>query len=108
VRFAVARQEGLTEELAGAVGDDVQSSALTEREKAAVSFADEFLATSGPASPALRARLLDAGFTDAGITELAAGMALYHGFSKLLIVLGLEPEAMDPTVLPTPDVPRRR
>jgi hypothetical protein len=29
-------------------------------------------------------------------------MALFHGISKLLIVLGCEPEQMDVTVMPTP------
>lgn len=35
-------------------------------------------------------------------TELALGLGLFHGFSKMLIALGLEPEEMDTTVLPTP------
>lgn len=35
-------------------------------------------------------------------TELALGLGLFHGFSKMLIVLGLEPEQMETTVLPTP------
>ncbi len=37
-------------------------------------------------------------------TELALGLGLFHGFSKMLIALGLEPEHMDTTVLPTPAV----
>jgi hypothetical protein len=36
-------------------------------------------------------------------TELALGLGLFHGFSKMLIALGLEPEEMDTTVLPTPE-----
>lgn len=35
-------------------------------------------------------------------TELALGLGLFHGFSKMLIALGLEPDQMDTTVLPTP------
>lgn len=34
--------------------------------------------------------------------ELLLGVALYHGMSKVLIVLGLEPESMPVTELPTP------
>ena len=30
------------------------------------------------------------------------GVALFHGFSKMLIALGLEPAEMDTTVVPTP------
>jgi hypothetical protein len=36
-------------------------------------------------------------------TELALGLGLFHGFSKMLIALGLEPDEMDTTVLPTPE-----
>jgi alkylhydroperoxidase family enzyme len=41
-------------------------------------------------------------FDDAQIMELLLGVALYHGMSKVLIVLGLEPESMPVTQLPTP------
>lgn len=33
---------------------------------------------------------------------MGIGLALFHGFAKLLITLGCEPEEMDVTVLPTP------
>jgi hypothetical protein len=36
------------------------------------------------------------------IAELALGVGLFMGMSKVLITLGLEPEEMDTTVLPTP------
>lgn len=35
--------------------------------------------------------------------ELALGLGLFHGFSKMLIALGLEPDEMPTTVLPTPE-----
>ena len=35
-------------------------------------------------------------------TELGIGLALFHGFSKVLIALGCEPEEMAVTELPTP------
>jgi len=44
-------------------------------------------------------------FTDDQIVELALGVGLFHALSKTLIVLGLEPEHMPTTVLPTPDLP---
>ena len=41
-------------------------------------------------------------YSDAEIAELALGVGLFLGMSKVLITLGLEPEGMDTTVLPTP------
>jgi hypothetical protein len=43
-------------------------------------------------------------FTAPEIVELALG--LFHALSKLLISLGLEPENMPTTVLPTPGLPQ--
>ena len=40
--------------------------------------------------------------SDAEIAELALGVGLFMGMSKVLITLGLEPESMETTVLPTP------
>ena len=36
------------------------------------------------------------------ITEIALGVALFHGFSKMLIALGREPDEMETTIIPTP------
>ncbi|MEO1061646.1 MAG: hypothetical protein AAFZ07_09530 [Actinomycetota bacterium] len=44
-------------------------------------------------------------FTDEEIVEMTLAAGLFVGFSKLLIVFGLEPESMDTTVLPTPRAP---
>ena len=41
-------------------------------------------------------------FSDAEIVELALGVGLFLGMSKVLITLGLEPDQMDTTVMPTP------
>ena len=45
---------------------------------------------------------LRAEFTPQELTELALGVAAFHGMSKVLIVLGMEPESMAITQLPTP------
>ena len=45
---------------------------------------------------------LKAHYSDAQIVELALGVGLFLGMSKVLINLGLEPEHMPITVLPTP------
>jgi hypothetical protein len=36
------------------------------------------------------------------LAELALGIGLFHGLSKALIVMGLEPENMPVTVMPEP------
>ncbi len=105
MRFAVARQEGLTEELANMVDDGFESSGLDERHKAAVVFADAYLGTDGPPSEDARSFILEH-FTGAELAEMGVGLALFHGFSKLLIAVGAEPEEMDVTILRTPGSPR--
>lgn len=104
MRFAVARDEGLDEERAALVDDGYARSDLSGRHQLAVRLTDAILAAEGPADPELAAEL-HAEFDDAELAELATGIALFHGFSKLLITLGLEPEEMATTVVRTPDVP---
>jgi len=41
-------------------------------------------------------------FGEEALVEMGIGLALFHGFSKLLITLGCEPAEMDVTVMPTP------
>ena len=41
-------------------------------------------------------------FSTEQIAEMGIGLALFHGFSKLLIVTGCEPEEMERTVLSAP------
>jgi alkylhydroperoxidase family enzyme len=101
VRFAGARQQGLTEELATLIDDDFEQSALDARSKAIVAYTDTFLRAEPP-SAELAARLHEH-MTDAELVELSLGIALFHGFSKLMISLGLEPEHMETTISPTPN-----
>ena len=68
-----------------------------------MAFADHFLGATGPVPPDL-AEALNAEFTGEQLGELAIGMSLFHGFSKLMIALGCEPDRMDTIELPTPDV----
>ncbi|MGC8512035.1 MAG: carboxymuconolactone decarboxylase family protein [Acidimicrobiales bacterium] len=101
VRFSLARDEGLTEPLAALIGDDYETSSLSDRHKAAIAFADRFLAlpgTPGPPRPAPQERLLD----DDEQVELGVALAMFMGFAKMLITLGLEPVGMDVTVVATP------
>jgi AhpD family alkylhydroperoxidase len=103
VRFSKARADGLTEELVDEIQDGYrQSEMLTDRQKAALHFTDAFLRDPASDDPALRAELLRH-FTPEQIVELAAGVALFMGFSKIAVALGQAPNDMPVLVMPTPE-----
>lgn len=83
------------------IDDGYGDSDLPQRWKLALGFADRFLTNPRPATPAEQADLDDE-FGRPELTELALGLGLFHGFSKVLIALGQEPETMETTVYPTP------
>jgi AhpD family alkylhydroperoxidase len=101
VRFAAAREQGLTENLVAQIDDGFEDSALSERHKAVIRYADVFLTDPAALTDELRADMLRH-FRPDQIVELTAGLALFMGFSKIAIVLGQEPEDMPTTVIPTP------
>lgn len=83
------------------VDDDHQSAELSDRAKAALRLADRCISAPG-APDADEAAALREHFGDDELVELSLAAGLFVGFSKMMIVLGLEPEHMDTTVLPTP------
>jgi hypothetical protein len=64
-------------------------------------LADAIVTTPHPLAPADAAELR-AHFGEAEAAELAFGLGLFHGLSKALIVMGLEPEEMPITVMREP------
>ncbi len=104
VRFAEARRQGLGEELVDLIDDDFAESRLDERLKAVIRFADVFLVDPASIRADVRTEILRH-LTSAQVVELAAGLALFMGFSKIAIVLGQEPTEMPVTVIPTPERP---
>ncbi|MEQ8410521.1 MAG: hypothetical protein RIC51_04290 [Erythrobacter sp.] len=105
VRFDKAVAEGLGEEVVDDITDDYENSPrLTEAEKAVLKFTDALIhdpdLLTGDAKAALRRHL-----SAEQIAELGLGVTLFLALAKALITLGLEPEQMDRTVLPTPAVP---
>lgn len=84
---------GLTEDLVDDITDDHQHSALSDRYKTALAWADNLLAGGSAPDADLEARLR-AHFSDAEIMELTYAMGSFIGFAKQLIMLGLEPEEM--------------
>jgi alkylhydroperoxidase family enzyme len=104
IRFAGARHEGLGEDTLDLVQDDWRQSALGAREKAVLGLVDAMAGDSGALDEAGRGALL-AHFTPAQIVELAAGIALFMGFSKIAVALGGLPDEIPVHEQPTPDVP---
>lgn len=68
---------------------------------AALELTDVLIGMPRPLSPELQSKL-QRHYTDAQVVEMALGVGLFLGMSKLLIALGLEPEEMDTTLAPTP------
>jgi alkylhydroperoxidase family enzyme len=101
VRFAGARAEGLDESEVESIEDDYPESTFGEAEIAALKLTDALV---GPprALSAAEKNSLRAHFDDAQIVELSIGVGLFLALSKTLIGLGLEPESMPVSVVPTP------
>ncbi len=105
VRFDKAVKGGLGEEVVDDITDDYEKSdRLTDAEKAALKFTDALIhdpaRMDGKAQEALKAH-----FTPEQIAELGMAVTLFLALAKSLITLGLEPEQMERTVLPTPAAP---
>lgn len=101
VRFSLAREEGLDEATLDLVTDAYLDAPLSPREKRILQYTDAIIGDPSRADPALGAALRDE-LGDAGLAELTLGVGLFLGLAKVLITLGLEPEQMPVTVLPTP------
>lgn len=102
VRFDKALAEGLGEDVVDDIADGYETSGrLTEQEKAALRFTDALIhdpeLLTGDARAALARHL-----SPEQIAELGLGVTLFLALAKALITMGLEPQAMDRTVLPTP------
>ena len=81
--------------------DDPASAQLPARLQAAVAWADALLAGgSVGVEPALEE--LRRHFDPAEVVELTVAMGTFIGYSKQIIVLGLEPPDMPLTVIDTP------
>lgn len=91
VRFSVARDQGLTEDLVELIADDFEDSDLDPLFKAVIRWTDDYLLT--PAHPRVDVREeVQAALGVDGEAELACAMAIFRAFGKSLIALGLEPE----------------
>ena len=101
MRFDSARAAGLTEDKADGIEDGYENR-FAPHEVAALKLTDHLIGIPTPVDDELRAELARH-FSEAQIAEIAMGVGLFHGMSKVLIDLGLEPAGhMPTTVLPTP------
>ena len=100
MRFDSAREAGLTEERIEQVQDDYQNK-VTPREALALMLTDALIGDPGSLSDEQQ-QMLNAEFDAGERAELALGVGLFFGLSKVLVALGLEPESMPTTVLPAP------
>jgi alkylhydroperoxidase family enzyme len=94
----------LSEEQVDYIADDYAASPLPAREIAALRLTDAVISDPRPVDPPLQA-ILRQHFSDAQVVELGLGVGLFMALWKVMITLGLEPESMPTTVLPTPRPP---
>jgi alkylhydroperoxidase family enzyme len=104
VRFDKAVAQGLGEEVVDDITDGYETSPkLSDAEKAVLKFTDALIHDPELLNSDARAAL-QRHLTPAQIAELGLGVTLFLALAKALITMGLEPEVMDRTVLPTPAV----
>ena len=100
VRFDGAVAAGLDEGACSLVVDGWEETDLPDRHRAALAVTDAFTGRR-PLDEGARALVLDELGAE-GVVELGVALMLFRAFASVLIALGLEPEKMATTVLPTP------
>tara|TARA_Y100001968_G_C19255855_1_gene666759 strand:- start:192 stop:494 length:303 start_codon:yes stop_codon:yes gene_type:complete len=88
-RFAVARQEGLTEGKISEIDNYRESTLFTNAEKAAIRYADVMAGDHKSASTELFDELRQH-FSESEIIELGMRISTFLGYGRLIHVLGLE------------------
>jgi AhpD family alkylhydroperoxidase len=102
LRFAGARDGGLSEDLVAQIDDGHASSTLPERFKTALRFVDVIIGPAPGEVDAALASELERTFGVAEIVELALTTAIAQGFSKAAVAWGPAPD-IPLTVIPTPE-----
>ena len=74
---------------------------VSDREALALTLTDALIGSPQSLSAEQQAALRQE-FDSGELAEIALGVSLFFGLSKVLVALGLEPETMPTTVLPTP------
>jgi alkylhydroperoxidase family enzyme len=87
-RYALGRREGITEELVTALGD-YERGPFSEREKAALRYADRLFADHHAVDDALWDQL-SASFTQDELLDLTWVLAEFIALGKMIYVLGIQ------------------
>ena len=87
-RYALGRREGITEEMVAALRD-YERGPFTEREKAALRYADRLFADHHAVDDALWEQL-SASFTQDELLELTWVLAEFIALGKVIYVLGVQ------------------
>jgi alkylhydroperoxidase family enzyme len=93
VRYDIARADGLTEAKVAQIDDDFASSALSPREKLALSFADVYLRHPERFDAGL-IEALHAEFTSEELAHMAIGLVTFNALSRCAVSLGGMPESL--------------
>ena len=88
-RFAVAKQDGLTEEKISQIENYQKSNLFTDAEKVAIRYADILAGDHESASETLFDELR-LHFSEPDIIELGMRISTFLGYGRLIHVLGLE------------------
>jgi alkylhydroperoxidase family enzyme len=99
VRYDVAREDGLTEERAQMVDDGYQESALTPREKAAITLADCYLGFPAGVTHEAAAEIA-AHYSEAEIASMLTALVTFNFASRMAVSLGGMPEELPVMELP--------
>ncbi|MAU39765.1 MAG: hypothetical protein CL501_02750 [Actinobacteria bacterium] len=91
----------MTEEKASQITNEWSDGSLSPKWNAALHLTDCIIQSPEKSIKYLDRELGDL-FDASEITEISLGVALFHGFSKMLIALGREPNEMETTIIPTP------
>lgn len=100
MRFDSAREAGLDEAKAALIEDDFLDQ-LDPKVLAAIGLTDALIGLPSELPVELQVQLKEH-FSEAQLVEMTLGVGLFLGMSKVLISLGLEPQEMPVTVMPTP------
>lgn len=101
VRYDIARADGLTEDKVAQIDDGFAASALSEREKLVLAFADLYLRTPQRRDPQLAAALRSH-FTREQLCQMAIALATFHALSRCAVSLGGMPESLPVMEMPVP------
>jgi alkylhydroperoxidase family enzyme len=102
VRYDIAKADGLSEEKVDNIADGFEGSSLSDREKAALAFADCYLFDPKGMTPALTARLKSI-FSEAEIATLAIALATFNAASRCAVSLGGMPDSLPIMEISVPD-----